>query len=1005
MHVRAFHPVLILALFTAGSAGAQPGLEWRLIDGLPAPAATAVLQDREGFVWVGSHVGLARTDGHTTEVFRPRPGDTGSLVSAAVNVGALIEGRDGTLWVGTPKGLCRRRPSGTRFDCAGRDAGSIGTLRDSNVVAMAEAPDGVVWVGTPGGLHEVAPATLRSRRLGAAEGLPSAAFVAAIAVASDGAVWAGTSGGLFLRPPGTRRFRPIPGLPQGAFVSALAATPSSAVWVGTLGYGLFRVAHPGQPATTVPLGTPADASPARSGPNHIFTLHPDAAGRLWVGTWGGGLLRYDPATGSTARFAARPGDPHALPSEEVVDLDVDAAGGVWAATWDGLAYLPPPAPYRLLTHNPDDPGSLSDPRVTSLLRGPTGELWVGTFGGGLNRCNPATLRCQRYRYDAGDSASLCHDIVLDIALDAAGGVWVATSGAGVCRLDPRTGRFALAPPSPPPDLRTAHVYAVALDPGRDAWIGTADAGLVRVPLQATSTQGQRPTRVLTDHPVYAVERAASGELWAGTLGGGLCRTTDGSAFACFRAGPRGLADDWITSLAAVPGGLWAGSTGGLDWIPTRGRPQRVLSEADLPRPLVACVLPTPAGTWVSTASGLLRLDPRSRRVTADAAMAGLPTRGFLRQACTELGPDLLAFGSQHGVVLFRPSAITGSGRSPTRLTAVLVDGDDAASGAPAHQLRSLTLQPGQGGPTFRFATLNYTAPEARRYVYRLDGFERAWSRPTDRPEVTYPRLPPGRYTFRVRPALQTLASEATVQLRVLAPVWRRPWFLALATAAALAIGVAAFRARVGYLLRIERTRRRIADDLHDDIGSQMSGLALALDVTARTLDGPTGREVRARADEARDLVSELRDTVWVIEAEFDSVAQVVERVRDIAQRLLPDALVDVTTGGHTDWPLSMGARRHLLFFCKEALHNAARHGTPGTVRVAFTVSDGGQLQLQIADDGRGFDPATARPGRGLASLRTRAQALGGTLEIQATPGDGTRISLAVDLGDLAGRVP
>lgn len=983
--------LLAAALPCARQARAQREVEWSLLDGLPTTVITAVLQDGEGFVWIGTHVGLARSDGHTVEVFRPDARVPGALISAVVNVGALLEARDGTLWIGTREGLCRRRPTSTLFDCVGHDPRDPSSLADGNVVALAEAPDGTIWAGTTGGLHAVDPATLRVRRFGESDGLPYP-YVSALAVASDGTLWAGTSRGLAVLPPSSRAFRPVQGLPNDTFVHALLPSPTGGMWVGTLGHGLFHAGNSDTPVAPLPLGESAGVSPAQSGVGHVVALHTDPSGRLWIGTWGGGLLLYDPLTGSLDRFTARPGASHALPSDEVVALEVDADGGVWAATWGGLAHRPPRPPYRLLTHDPEDPTSLSSPRITRLLPAPSGELWVGTFGGGLNRCDPASFRCRRYQYDSEDPTSLCHDTVLDLALDASGALWIATSGAGVCRFDPRTETFSPAIRGAPPELRSAHVYALAIDPPQDVWMGTAEDGLAHV-LTPTGTTVFAPR--LAESSVFALARSPKGELWAGTLGSGLCRTTDGVTFDCFRPESHGLADDWVTALATAPGGLWAGGTRGLDWIPHGGRPQRVLDEDDLPRPHVSCILSTASGTWVATASGILRLDLRSREVTADAAAAGLPAEGFLRPACTQLGPNLLAFGTEQGVVFFRPGDVTSVRPSPTRVTALRVDGEEAVPGVPAHLIRSLTLGPDQSGPSFRFATLNYAAPDARRYVYRLDGFDASWSRPTDHAEAAYPKLPPGRYTFRVRPALQPLAAEASVELLVLAPVWQRPWFIALAVALVTALGVGAYRTRVAYLLRIERTRRSIADDLHDDVGSRLGGLALALDVAARTLNGPARAEVHARAEEARALLSDLRDTVWVVEGRLDTLADLVHRIRLSAETLLPDARVLVTTEGDLDRPLSMETRRHLLFFCKEALHNASRHGRPDAVRITFVASAGRAVSVEIEDDGCGFDPTNGQ-GRGMGSLQRRSEALGGALDVTSAPGNGTTVSLSFE---------
>src|SRR5690606_14651970 len=119
---------------------------------------------------------------------------------------------------------------------------------------------------------------------------------------------------------------------------------------------------------------------------------------------------------------------------------------------------------------------------------PDGSLWVGTFGGGLNRCDPSTLRCERFRADPADPRSLCHDIVLDLDLGPDASVWVATSGSGVCRYDAAAGAFAPALPHAP-GLRNAHVYAVECGARGRVWLGTATDGLHGGPLEASGSGG------------------------------------------------------------------------------------------------------------------------------------------------------------------------------------------------------------------------------------------------------------------------------------------------------------------------------------------------------------------------------------------------------------------------------------------------------------------------------------------------------------------------------------
>lgn len=985
--------LLFLLLLYGLPAAAQPHPDapgpWWKVPGLPSPLVTAVAQDTEGFIWAGTHLGLVRTDGHHVEAFRPSSVDPRSLPSAVINVGALLVDPEGTLWVGTKGGLCRRRPRTRGFDCTGRGAAGD-ALGGRDVVSLAVAPDGTVWAGTKTGLFRVHPGSLTSTPVSEEHGLPHT-YVTSLGVASDGTLWVGTSRGLAVRPPGVPSFRRPEGFTDDVFISDILPTAGGAVWVATRGQGVVRLV-PEAPPQVIRLVEEARALSETA--RVVVTLTQRSDGTILAGTWGGGLLRIDPrsllAAPSPLGASGRPSH-----TERVVDVTTDREGNLWAATWEGLFVRSPRQAYDRLVYDPTDPGSLSHPRVTSLLvtQGPT--LWVGTFGGGLNRCDPRTLRCQSYRADPDDTTSLCHNVVLGLAAGPDGTVWAATSGGGVCALNPEAGTFQRVGPTA---LRDAHVYDVAPLSTSEAWLATAQQGLILARRDENTRQWTEVARALPDVSVYAVRPTPGGAVWAGTLGRGTCRGGPRTAFTC---GPT-EGDPWTTVLTATADGVWAGGPGGLDWVPTQGSRRNVLSDETVDDPRVACVLDATSGLWVSTASGILRIDRRSLDVSLSASASGVPIPDSYYPACAEVTDDLLAFGTEGGVILFRPSHVSRPGSAPIRITALALGGVPADAPLPAHRVSPIVVRPHQGGPTFRFATLSYASPDSRQYVYRLEGYDDHWHGPTDDPTAAYPKLPPGSYTFLARPAFHPSASAASVPLRVLAPLWQRPWFLALASAALLAILAAAHRARTRHLLHVETTRRQIADDLHDDVGSRLSGLALALDVAARTLPDEPGAVVQRRADEARALLGDLRDTVWVVDGRRDSLADLVDRVRQTAEALLPGVEVAVETSGDLNLPLDMQTRRHLLFFCKEALHNAARHGDPSAVNIIVVARPDRPISVRIADDGCGFDGALDREalngGHGLGSLHRRGEALGGAVTLDTRPGHGTAVTLTLPPG-------
>src|SRR5690606_19838200 len=201
------------------------------------------------------------------------------------------------------------------------------------------------------------------------------------------------------------------------------------------------------------------------------------------------------------------------------------------------------------------------------------------------------------------------------------------------------------------------------------------------------------------------------------------------------------------------------------------------------------------------------------------------------------------------------------------------------------------------------------------------------------------------------------------------------------------------------LVHLEETRHRIADDLHDDIGSKVGAVALNLAVAGRSAALPEAERERlgALAQSARGIVDDLRDAVWFVDAGHDDLPALVARMEQAADTLLrgrphaferPDVLPQVAVG--------MEARRHLYLLFREALHNAVKHGAEGRVDVRVAYAHG-RLTVEVADDGPGFDPAAAPLGRGMTTMRARAEALGADLRVESAPGRGTAVRFGVAL--------
>jgi two-component sensor histidine kinase len=312
-----------------------------------------------------------------------------------------------------------------------------------------------------------------------------------------------------------------------------------------------------------------------------------------------------------------------------------------------------------------------------------------------------------------------------------------------------------------------------------------------------------------------------------------------------------------------------------------------------------------------------------------------------------------------------------------------------------------------------FVGLSFEPGEVLRYQYKLEGADADWSAPSELRRVNYANLAPGRYRFLVRAinsdeAVSTV--PAIVTFSILRPVWQRWWFLALA---AIAVGMtvyAFYRYRVARLLEMANVRTRMATDLHDDIGSGLSHMAILSEVVKQQMGDTAEQSVPMLteiADSARALVGSMRDIVWSIDPRRDDLANVVVRVRQFASDVLEPQKIKLDFQAPPELEkvkLNPEQRRHLFLIFKEAINNIARHAECSSVTLSFNVSHN-RLTVEIRDDGRGLSdvspaeaPTSERAGgHGLENMQKRAAQLGGHLSVDSSPGLGTCLKLTIPL--------
>ncbi len=789
----------------------QFGLDtWTTDHGLPSATVNAVLQTREGYVWLATWDGLARFDGARFVVFGQRDGLGNN------GVRALHQDHRGDLWIGTNGGGLARLTQG-RFS---RLTTADGLPSDIVWSLHGDVRDGSLWIGTNGaGL-----ARLRDGRIERFAVADAGRAIYAMAQAPDGTLWLGAQDdGLRRLAPDGRwtTFTAKDGLPP-ALVTGLVVDAEGTLWGGTAGGGLFRL----RDGRLVDL--PAGLEPLRSA--NVTTLLADDAGTLWVGTNGSGLARY--AGGRVSFLAAREGL-----GDVVYALRRDQAGTLWVGTnGAGVSRLRDGSFTAFSSRE-----GLSRDFAYTAFEDHAGQLWVGTAGG-LDRLEGA-------QFVAASPPTGRPVAVRSIAEGPDGALWVATYGAGVWRR--RGGGWRGW--SRRDGLASDNVRAVHVDRTGRVWAATL-AGLSV--LEGSTWRSYHTADGLPSDSLIGLAEGPDGSLWVGTDGRGLARWQAGR-FTVF--GTReGLPSNLILSLFFDSRGvLWVGTNGGLAFE-RDGRFSSVTSAAGLPSDAVTQIQDDEQGyVWLGTSRGVLRVsraaledharDPAGARLDVETFDR---TDGMKSSQCTAPGQPAalrtrdgrLWFATTQGVASLDPRRLRRDTRPPpTAIEEITLDGQAVPLDGP------LLVPPGRHRVGFRYTTLAFLPPTRTSVRFRLEGFDPDWVDAGDRRRVDYTGVPPGDYVFRVaaRTGPGPWGPSLDVPMRVEPRFYQRGAFLLLAGLALAGLALAGHRLRVrglevrqGELGRlVEQRTRGLAEEeaRYRDLFEQSLGLLCTHDLEGRLL--------------------------------------------------------------------------------------------------------------------------------------------------------------------------
>ncbi|HSU51598.1 MAG TPA: two-component regulator propeller domain-containing protein [Segetibacter sp.] len=946
-------------------------------DGLSQGMVVRIFQDRYGFMWFATLDGLNRYDGYRFVVYRHDTRDQASITESFVQ--SIFEDSKGRLWIGTASGgldLFERETE--TFIHIKQQEGNANLLSGGPINSISEDAYGNIWVSVFDKLYRV---TINKN---------VKAFGEKFSI---------------------HQVR----VPLNNGLSFLYVSKAGAIYYTNAEDGvMYKLDDERTEKWSVALKV--DNFVEKQNKNiasryRIVQLFEDKAHGCFYIFYEGGVIRFNEKTAEPDRvyrntffrnYTTR------LPAS------LDRNGVAWFAGTSNLSFFDTYSGQISNATAKDSNFSQSLSYAYSTFIDRSGLLWVGTGGYGILKRN---VRAEKFHHMGSSS-------LYNIS-EASNGKIIFGNLLPRAKIFDRTKEELIDMKTVVKTKNDEKYYARFMSPpiatdATGAWF--ADSNSLRYFDKSLKKNSFYlvPLRHNNDYPDFIQSniKDSSGHIWLGTTEGLLRFSLAERRWTVYQNGsndPSSLSSKRIFSLCLDPAQpkkyLWIGTDGGgLDRMDLETGKCIVYSVKDgLPNNVIYGILKDDDGNlWMSTNKGLSCFNPHAQTFRNFDYKDGLQSNEFNRRSYCRTKDGCLFFGGVSGFNYFYPEQILKNGTVPQIvITGLKIRNQPAVVQAEGplsksiYLTKQLTLPYEQNFVSFEFASMDFTNSEKNLYRYKLQGIDKDWIHSDNTHSATYTNLDPGSYTFMVKGSNSdgTWNEKGTsVQLIILSP-WYMTWWFRLAIAlAVLFAGYTFYRYRLRQALKLQSIRDRIAGDLHDEVGSNLSNIFIFSNVAQQKAkaNGETAPLLRKITDYTQQSMEAMDDIVWMINTRNDRFENIMVRMRTLASELCETSECEL----HLDFDedlneikLNMEDRKNFYLIYKEALNNIAKYGECKSVWIAMKLNHN-IIILKITDNGKGFDMANTNKGNGLLNMKKRAELLKGTLTVNSTAGEGTTVELS-----------
>ncbi|MGV3586613.1 MAG: ligand-binding sensor domain-containing protein [Adhaeribacter sp.] len=1017
-------------------------------DGLSQGMVNAILQDRYGFMWFASNDGLNRYDGNKFTIYKNDPNDNNSLAENFIRY--LFEDSAGRIWIATAgSGLDLFDRTTETFIHFKNSAKDLNTISDNSITSISEDAAGGIWIGTLHGLNRLVIRNKKEIKPETPQASATENFLREHTVSFSKIIFDPTN-------PDREIYSWADGFPLANWrASNFYIDNQGMVWVSAQGklYRLKPLRNAGYKLENLPVEAYMPPSQKRKGfEKSVQNFIPGATCNVFYMLFQNGITEVNSLTGKVQFLSETPLNKGAFSFPSVLDN----AGNIWTSDENITGWFNTVSNTWQKISSADKNMEPVLGYIACSYKDKRGNIWLGTKGYGVLKYNPETNNFNKTENEyirfmtAGKDEKILfiknpYDELFwefdrrtnitqvpvpmsalakkqfthfgtntkSVLQDKDGSYWIG-----------RIGLYHYNPVTKKAVEYWDHyddVFPLYDDDRNNLWFGNTN-GIVQFDKSSkTSKEYTFPAKTTMGPYDYlqAIHRDKKGILWLGTLAGLYRFDPEKETWKQYKniAGDlNSLNNNLIFSICpdqVQPDKyLWIGTKGGgLNLFDqTTGTFRHFTEKQGLSNDVVYGILSDASGNlWLSTNKGISQFNTRTKEFKNYNEDDGLQGSEFNRNAFCKTSKGYLYFGGITGFNYFNPAKLSARNYVPfVWITGINVlnqplqfSEQNGILNKPAYLTERIQLHYEQNVISFVFASTDFSAFDNNRFKYQLTGFDKTWINSGNSNNATYTNLNPGTYTFRVKGSNNDGTwneKAASIQLIILPPWYMTWWFRTGLVLAMVLAGYTFYRYRLAQALKLQAIRDRIASDLHDEVGSNLSNIYIFSNVAQQKAksNDETAPLLLKITDYTQQSMEAMNDIVWMINTRNDRFENIMARMRTLAAEFSESSDCKL----HLDLDeklnhikLDMEARKNFYLIYKEAINNTAKYAVCKSLWIEMKLQQN-TVTLIIRDNGKGFDLANTNNGNGMFNMKKRAEMLKGVLTIVSKVGKGTTLELS-----------